>query len=64
MIGAAFARWLGAVLIALVMGTAQVLDADPEALQDVADEAAAIVQDVQRLARVDAALTMAGEQRP
>lgn len=64
MIGRHFSAWLGALLVALLLAGAQVLDQDPEALQMVADEAAAVAQDVQRLARMDAALTAAGEQRP
>lgn len=57
-------RWLVALLVTLVCGVIPVLDADPEALQAVADEAAAAAQDAQRLARVDAALTEQGVQRP
>lgn len=57
-------NWIAAVVVVVLLAAAQVLDQDPEALQLVADEAAAVAQDVQRLARVDAALAEQGVQRP
>lgn len=42
---AAIIRWLAAVLIALLLSAAHLLDGDPEALQEVADaKADAIAQ--------------------
>lgn len=64
MIGATLTRWLVAALITAIFGAAPLLDADPEALQDVADDAAAVAQEAQHLARIDAALAAQGVQRP
>lgn len=55
MIGRAFTAWLAAVLVALVCAAAQVLDADPEALQDVADDVVAAQLDA-RMAELAANL--------
>lgn len=55
MIGATLTRWLAAALIAVLVSAGHMLDADPEALQDVADDVAAAPIEAQRLARVESA---------
>lgn len=64
MSAATLIRWLAATLLALLLGSAHLLDADPEALQLVADEAATAATDVRRLARQEAVRTATELRQP